>query len=134
MPMKHLGLITLFSGIDILKTKYYLNISCQTYLEKISVRHLENWMDELKMITHRPLPMPATESFIKAFNAAVGDPDPKIQKRIWKESTNLATAVALVKSSMPWSLLDRTSPQQLSDALRTVLARPKNIIEQSGTS
>jgi hypothetical protein len=78
--------------------------------------------------------MPATESFIKAFNAAVGDPDPKIQKRIWKESTNLATAVALVKSSMPWSLLDRTSPQQLSDALRTVLARPKNIIEQSGTS
>jgi hypothetical protein len=85
MPMKRLGLITLFNGVDVLQTNYYVKNSCQTYLEKISKHHLENRMPDFKMITHRPLPMPATESFIKAFDAAVGDPDETVQKDLKKE-------------------------------------------------
>jgi hypothetical protein len=42
-------------------------------------------MNEFKMITHRPLPMPATESFIKAFDKAIGDPDKAIQSSLEKE-------------------------------------------------
>jgi hypothetical protein len=34
MPMKRLGLITLFNGVDVLQTNYYVKNSCQTYLEK----------------------------------------------------------------------------------------------------
>jgi hypothetical protein len=60
MPMKRLGLITLFNGVDVIQSKHFVKISCQTYIEKISKRHLQNWMNDMKMYTYRPLPMPAT--------------------------------------------------------------------------
>ncbi|KAL7509705.1 hypothetical protein ACHAXN_011946 [Cyclotella atomus] len=85
MPMKRLGLITLFNGVDVVQSKYFVKISCKTYLEKISVRHLQNWMQDAKLTAYKPLPMPATESFMKSFNIAVGDPDKKIQEALEKE-------------------------------------------------
>lgn len=85
MPMKRLGLIKLFNGIDVLQTKYYIKISCQTYLEKIAEKHLDKWMRELNITSTRPVPMPATESFIKRFDAAVGDPDKTVQASLEKE-------------------------------------------------
>jgi hypothetical protein len=83
--MKRLGLITLFNGVDVIQSKYFVKISCQTYLEKISKRHLDNWMNDMKTYTYRPLPMPATESFTKAFDAAVGNPDKAAQAALEKE-------------------------------------------------
>jgi hypothetical protein len=85
MPMKRLGLVSLFNGIDVIQSKYFIKISCKTYLEKISKRHLENWMPEFKITTHRPLPRPATESFIRAFDKATGDPDKEVQANLEKE-------------------------------------------------
>jgi hypothetical protein len=85
MPMKRLGLITLFNGVDITQSRYYVKISCETYLDKVSKRHLDLWMKDLKMTTIRPLPMPATESFMKAFDAALGDPTESVQKDLEKE-------------------------------------------------
>lgn len=86
MPMNRLGLITLFNGVDITQSRYYVKISCETYLDKISKHHLENWMHELKMVTtSRPLPIPVTESFMKAFNSAIGDPTESVQKAVETE-------------------------------------------------
>ena len=86
MPMKRFGLVTLFNGVDILQSRYYVKMSVQTYLEKISDKHLEAWMnDDLKDMVNRPLPMPATESFKKSFETAVGDPDEKVQHKLEKE-------------------------------------------------
>lgn len=86
MPMKRLGLITLFNGVDVVQSKYFIKISCKTYLEKVSKRHLDNWMPDFKITTQRPLPMPATESFMKAFDKAVGDPDKAVQAQLEKDN------------------------------------------------
>jgi hypothetical protein len=85
MPMKQLGLISLFNGIDILQSKYFIKISCQTYTEKMVKRHLDSWMNDLKMITYKPTPMPTTESFMKSFHMVVGDPDKTVQAHLEKE-------------------------------------------------
>lgn len=80
MPMKRLGLISLFNGIDILQSKYFIKISCQTYIEKMAKRHLDFWMRDLKMTTFKPM-----KSFMKSFDTAVGDPDEKVQANLEKE-------------------------------------------------
>lgn len=87
MPMKRLGLITLFNGVDILQSRYFVKISCETYLDKVLKWHLENWMNGMKIITHWPLPMPSTstDSFLKTFDSAVGDPWESTQKALEKE-------------------------------------------------
>jgi hypothetical protein len=46
MPMKRMGLITLFNGVDILQSRYYIKMSCETYSEKMSTKHLSEWMTE----------------------------------------------------------------------------------------
>lgn len=81
MPMKCLGLITLFNGVDITQCRYYIKISCKTYLD----RHPEHWMNDMKVLTSRPLPMPATESFMKAFDSTISDPTEAVQKALEKE-------------------------------------------------
>ncbi|KAL7512029.1 hypothetical protein ACHAXN_009117 [Cyclotella atomus] len=85
MPRKRLGLITLFNGVDILQSRYFVKISCETYLDKVSKRHLENWMNKMKIMAHRPLPMPSADSFIKSFDRATGDPSDSVQKALEKE-------------------------------------------------
>lgn len=80
MPMKRLGLISLFNGIDILQSKYFIKISCQTYIEKMAKRHLDFWMRDLKMTTFKPM-----KSFMKSFDTAVRDPDKKVQANLEKE-------------------------------------------------
>lgn len=82
--MKHLGLITLFNGVDITQSCYYIKISCETYLDKMSKRHLENWMHDLKMITTCPL-LPTTESFMKAFDSVIGNPREEVQRALEEE-------------------------------------------------
>jgi hypothetical protein len=85
MPMKRLGLITLFNRVDVLQSRYFVKISRETYLDKVSKRHLENWMNDMKIMTHRPLPMPSTDTFVKSFGSAIGDPNESVQKALEKE-------------------------------------------------
>lgn len=85
MPMKRLGLVTLFNGVDILQSRYYIKMSCRTYLEKMSDKYLKDWMSDLRDMANRPLPMPANDTFLKAFYKAEGNPDLKEQERLKKE-------------------------------------------------
>jgi KUP system potassium uptake protein len=87
MPMKRMGLIQLFNGVDILQSRYYIKMSCETYIEKMSVRHIENWMTDahLRDMANRPLPIPTGETFMKQFTTIPGDPDQKEQEKLAKE-------------------------------------------------
>ena len=35
IPLKRLGLITLFNGLDIVQTSDYIKVSCRTYIDRI---------------------------------------------------------------------------------------------------
>lgn len=85
MPMKRMGMVTLFNGVDVLQSKHFIKLSCQTYIKKMSAKHLIEWMHDFKDMSIRPLPMPATESFMKKFNAAEGDPDERVQQSLQNE-------------------------------------------------
>ena len=39
-PIKRMGLVTLFNGIDILQSRYYVKISCETYIKKFCMKYL----------------------------------------------------------------------------------------------
>jgi hypothetical protein len=43
-PMKLMGLINLFSGLNIEQTHDYIKISCSTYINKILAKHLSDWL------------------------------------------------------------------------------------------
>ena len=43
--MKRQGLVTLYNGLDILQTKDYVKVLCETYINRISNIHLDQgWM------------------------------------------------------------------------------------------
>ena len=39
-PLKQLGLVTLFNGIDVLQTRWYINLSMETYIEQICRKYV----------------------------------------------------------------------------------------------
>ena len=81
IPLKRLGLITLFNGLDITQTKDYVKISCKTYIERICEKYLDSWMNKHHMST-RPTPLPQAESFLKSFLSATGDPSTAVQDKL----------------------------------------------------
>jgi len=44
LPLKRLSLVDLFNSLDVLQTREYIKISCSIYSDKISEKHLTNWM------------------------------------------------------------------------------------------
>ena len=74
IPLKRLGLVTMYNGVNIEQTKHYIKISCESYIEKISSKHLDAWMRIFTMPTIGPTPLPTTSGFMKSFLAAEGDP------------------------------------------------------------
>ena len=41
-PMKRMGLVTLFNGLDITQTREYIKISAETYINKIMPKYLQD--------------------------------------------------------------------------------------------
>ncbi len=85
-PMKQMGLINLFNGLDIEQTHDYIKISCSIYIDKIMAKHLSNLLSTHDISNH-PTPLPTKKSFLSSFLNAVGDPDPKIQQQLAKINT-----------------------------------------------
>ncbi len=82
--MKCQGLVTLYNGLDILQTKDYIKVSCETYIIWISNIHLnQGWMNSY-LISDRPTPLPTTPPFMKALTEE-GDPDPVVQRALKKK-------------------------------------------------
>ena len=42
IPLKRLGLVTMYNGVNVEQTKHYIKLSCETYIDKISARHLDS--------------------------------------------------------------------------------------------
>lgn len=84
IPLKRLGLVTLFNGLDITQTRHYIKISCKTYIERICEKYLDGWMNKHHM-SNRPTPLPQTDSFLKSFLSATGDPSAPVQDKLSNE-------------------------------------------------
>ena len=78
IPLKRLGLITLFNGLDIVQSRDYVKVSCRSYIERICEKYLDGWLSK-HHIANRPTPLPQTDSFIKSFLSATGDTNDSAQ-------------------------------------------------------
>lgn len=81
IPLKRLGLLTLFNSLDIEQLRYFIKISCKTYIEQICEKYLETWMRN-HVISNQPTPLPQTDSFLKSFLSAAGDPSEQFQAKL----------------------------------------------------
>ena len=84
IPLKRQGLIETFNGMDIDQTRYYIKVSCQSYIERICAKYLTSWMKKVPMSDDRPTPLPTDSKWLKTFNEAKGDPDGNVQKKLAK--------------------------------------------------
>ena len=82
IPIKHQGLITLFNGLDVLQSRWYIKIYAKTYLAKTLLPYFEDWLD----IPSKPLPIPlgTNEKFHNELYKATGNPDTKVQAALSK--------------------------------------------------
>ena len=68
-PLKRMGLVTLFNGIDIDQTGDYIKISCETYLDRIMKKYFDSpvnlRMNDMSKV--KPTPLPNRQTFSKVF-------------------------------------------------------------------
>lgn len=83
MPIKRQGLVTLFNGLDVFQSKWFIKISVETYLTKTLLPYFNTWLD----IPSKPMPVPlgTNEQFHKELYKAKGNPDAKIQALLAKQ-------------------------------------------------
>ncbi|KAL7489456.1 hypothetical protein ACHAW6_015066 [Cyclotella cf. meneghiniana] len=43
IPIKRHGLVTLFNGVNVLQTRYYIKLSAETYIQKMGSKYLSMW-------------------------------------------------------------------------------------------
>ncbi len=82
IPMKRQGYLDMYNGIGVLQTRDYIKISTITFIKKIYEKYLSSWMNNFTTMTDWPIPLPLGPNWIKKFNAAIGDPDSNIQKKL----------------------------------------------------
>jgi hypothetical protein len=80
IPLKRQGLLDMFNGVDVVQTRDYIKISCQTYIDKFCEKYLDTWLGEIPLSKNRPTPLPTDPTWLKKFNAAMGSSDPDVQK------------------------------------------------------
>jgi hypothetical protein len=85
IPIKRQGYLDMFNGIDITQTRDYIKISCKSFIDKCSEKHLATWMSSYLIASARLTPLPCDPSWFKKFNAAIGNPDPKKQADLAKK-------------------------------------------------
>ena len=82
IPLKRQGLISLYNGLDILQSRWFVKVSIQTWLLKIMEPYFNDWLDVPS--TPYPIPLGTSESFIRRLYEAVGDPSLKVQRDLEK--------------------------------------------------
>ena len=84
-PLKRMGLVTLFNGIDVKQTRDWIKISVETYIDRIMVKHLSAWMTGVESFT-RPTPLPSRRDFLRRFLSDLGDDDDVVQTALAKSN------------------------------------------------
>ncbi len=66
IPLKQMGLLDMYNGLDVIQTKDFIKITCTTYIERIPTKHLASWMKNFDVPTGYPTPLPGQESFMQS--------------------------------------------------------------------
>ncbi len=82
IPVKQIGLLNLYNGLNIIQTCDYIKITCYTYIEKILEKHLLTLMKPFDIPAGRLTHLSSQESFMKIFMSTSGDPNPAVQSRL----------------------------------------------------
>ena len=85
IPVKRQGYLGMYNGIDVLQTRHYIKISVTSFINKVFEKHLATWMKSAYPSPARSTPLPCDANWLKKFNTATGDPDPKQQTELAKE-------------------------------------------------
>jgi hypothetical protein len=81
IPLKRLGLVSLFNGLDVEQTQHYIKLSYSTYINRICEKYLDTWLRTHNM-PNRATPLPQNDTFLKSFLVAEGDPSPTVQEEL----------------------------------------------------
>ena len=84
-PIKRQGYHDLYNGVDIVQTRHYIKLNVKTFVEKVFAKHIATWMKTSYPAPHRSTPLPPNDEWIKKFNSATGNPDPKVQATLQKQ-------------------------------------------------
>jgi hypothetical protein len=82
IPIKRQGYLDMYNGVDILQTKHYIKLLVTTFIKKVFETHITTWMKTTYPMPSRSTPLPSNQKWLRKFNAAIGDPDPKIQSQL----------------------------------------------------
>ena len=85
MPIKRQGYLDMYNGVDIYQTRYYIKINVRTFVDKVFEKHIATWMKTSYATPNRSTPLPSDDKWLKMFNNAAGDPDPKRQAALTKD-------------------------------------------------
>jgi hypothetical protein len=69
----------MFNGVNVVQTRNYVKIDCNTYIDKMCAKYLNMWLNKVPLSENRPTSLPLEGNWIKGFNAASGPTDPKVQ-------------------------------------------------------
>jgi hypothetical protein len=84
ISIKRQGYLDMYNGIDVIQTRFYIKLNVKTYIEKIFEPYFSTWMKTSYPSPARSTPLPSDATWLKKFNAAIGDPDPKAQAKLAK--------------------------------------------------
>ncbi len=74
----------MYNGINVLQTRHYIKISISTFISRAFKPHLKTWMKSSYPMPACSTPLPSDAKWLKMFDAAIGDPDPKVQASLAK--------------------------------------------------
>jgi hypothetical protein len=92
IPIKHLGQITHFNGVDIHQTKHYIKLTCETYLTKMLHNH--NWL--LPHAVNQPVPLPTDNAYIRTLETAIPPKTTKEQEDLKQQYYNYRQVIGEV--------------------------------------
>jgi hypothetical protein len=84
IPIKRQGYLDMYNGVDILQTKHYIKLSVKTFINKVFKSHIATWMKMCYPMPSRLTPLPSDQTWLRIFNAAIRDPDAKVQSQLAK--------------------------------------------------
>jgi hypothetical protein len=89
VPLNDLGTLTKFNGLDILQTRDYIKIYCESFLDKVLRQH--GWEETTKQ--HNPIPMRNDTAYQAQLESATLPSTPEEQQQLQDENFNYRQAI-----------------------------------------
>jgi hypothetical protein len=84
IPIKQQGYLDMYNGVNVLQTQHYIKINVKTFINNVFEHHITTWMKTSYPIPNHLTPLPSDATWLKKFNAAIGNPDKKVQSNLAK--------------------------------------------------